>query len=209
MEQSSFVDPSLCISYVYALLNLIMLYVTWIPFSLHDLISLWSSLQKLKYGVVRMNDLVQDILDWNRFYLSGRLQKPVCHLLGLLTVQGLWDVCNRQVLPLGCRFICLLIIWTYKKTWTLLIREPQYLQPFFSCLQNSPRLKSFCSALKSSFMRLYTNTTLMQEDLYAKICSLSYMGDLRMLFAEDTNKVRENLVLFLSTSHCEIVLITC
>lgn len=36
-----------------------------------------------------------------------------------------------------------------------------------------------------------THTTLMQEDLYAKICSLSYMGDLRMLFAEDTNKVRE------------------
>lgn len=30
----------------------------------------------------------------------------------------------------------------------------------------------------------------MQEDLYAKICSLSYMGDLRMLFAEDKNKVR-------------------
>jgi translocator assembly and maintenance protein 41 len=29
----------------------------------------------------------------------------------------------------------------------------------------------------------------MQEDLYAKICSLSYMGDLRMLFAEDRNKV--------------------
>lgn len=28
-----------------------------------------------------------------------------------------------------------------------------------------------------------------QEDLYAKICSLSYMGDLRMLFAEDKNKV--------------------
>jgi len=29
----------------------------------------------------------------------------------------------------------------------------------------------------------------LQEDLYAKICSLSYMGDLRMLFAEDKNKV--------------------
>lgn len=29
----------------------------------------------------------------------------------------------------------------------------------------------------------------LQEELYAKICSLSYMGDLRMLFAEDRNKV--------------------
>lgn len=30
-----------------------------------------------KYGVVRMHDLVQDILGWERFYISGRLQKPV------------------------------------------------------------------------------------------------------------------------------------
>uniref|UniRef100_A0A2C9W6T8 Phosphatidate cytidylyltransferase, mitochondrial n=1 Tax=Manihot esculenta TaxID=3983 RepID=A0A2C9W6T8_MANES len=30
----------------------------------------------LKYGVVRMHDLVQDIMNWKRFYLCGRLQKP-------------------------------------------------------------------------------------------------------------------------------------
>ncbi|CAL5373962.1 unnamed protein product [Camellia sinensis] len=29
-----------------------------------------------KYGVVRMDDLVRDVLKWERFYLSGRLQKP-------------------------------------------------------------------------------------------------------------------------------------
>lgn len=30
-----------------------------------------------KYGVVQTDDLVQDMLNWERFYLSGRLQKPV------------------------------------------------------------------------------------------------------------------------------------
>lgn len=35
-------------------------------------------LQMFKYGVVRTHDLIQDILQWQSFYLSGRLQKPVC-----------------------------------------------------------------------------------------------------------------------------------
>ncbi|XP_015617649.1 uncharacterized protein [Oryza sativa Japonica Group] len=61
--------------------------------------------KRIKYGVVRMKDLAMDVLTWDRFYLSGRLQKPY--------------------------------------------------------------------------------------DLYAQICSLSYMGDLRMLFAEDKNKVKK------------------
>ena len=30
----------------------------------------------------------------------------------------------------------------------------------------------------------------LQEDLYATICGLSYMGDVRMLFAEDKHKVK-------------------
>jgi mitochondrial translocator assembly and maintenance protein 41 len=36
---------------------------------------LW--MQRIKYGVVRMKDLALDILTWDKFYLSGRLQKPV------------------------------------------------------------------------------------------------------------------------------------
>ena len=33
--------------------------------------------QKIKYGVVSMQDLAWDVLTWEKFYLSGRLQKPV------------------------------------------------------------------------------------------------------------------------------------
>lgn len=41
-------------------------------------------LQMFKYGVVRINDLIQDILEWESFYLSGRLQKHVCYMLTYL-----------------------------------------------------------------------------------------------------------------------------
>ncbi|XP_048229400.1 phosphatidate cytidylyltransferase, mitochondrial isoform X2 [Ricinus communis] len=94
----------------------------------------------LKYGVVRMHDLVQDILNWERFYLSGRLQKPV-HIL----VDNL-DIGNV----------------------------------------NSANLRA---ALSAALLLLPSKFT--EEDLYSKICSLSYMGDLRMLFAEDKNKVKK------------------
>ncbi|XP_022571235.1 phosphatidate cytidylyltransferase, mitochondrial-like isoform X3 [Brassica napus] len=97
--------------------------------------------RKLKYGVVRMNDLVQDILDWNRFYLSGRLQKPVHLLVDNLDIQEDVNSVNKR------------------------------------------------AAVSAALLLLPSKFT--EEDLYAKICSLSYMGDLRMLFAEDTNKVNK------------------
>ncbi|GAV75041.1 Mmp37 domain-containing protein [Cephalotus follicularis] len=96
--------------------------------------------KRFKYGVVRMHDLVQDILNWERFYLSGRLQKPV-HIL----VDNL-DIENVNCVNLRAAMSAALIL----------------LPPKFT-----------------------------EEDLYVKICSLSYMGDLRMLFAEDRNKVKK------------------
>ncbi|KAJ8758667.1 hypothetical protein K2173_000388 [Erythroxylum novogranatense] len=100
---------------------------------------MWNG-KMIKYGVVRMNDLVQDILNWERFYLCGRLQKPI-HIL----VDNL-DVGNVNAVNLRAAFSAALLL------------------------------------LPSKFS---------EEDLYSKICSLSYMGDLRMLFAEDKNKVKK------------------
>ncbi|XP_066342671.1 uncharacterized protein [Miscanthus floridulus] len=96
--------------------------------------------KRIKYGVVRMRDLAMDVLTWDRFYLSGRLQKPV-HVL----VDN-WDI--RKV--------------------------------------NSINLEMATSA---SLLLLPEEFT--EYDLYAQICSLSYMGDLRMLFAEDKDKVKK------------------
>ncbi|CAI0393698.1 unnamed protein product [Linum tenue] len=94
----------------------------------------------LKYGVVRMHDLVEDILNWQRFYISGRLQKPVRVLLDNLDVENL----------------------------------------------NATNLRT---AIAAALLILPSKFN--EEDLYSTICSLSYMGDLRMIFAEDKNKVKK------------------
>ncbi|XP_074334490.1 uncharacterized protein LOC141671937 isoform X3 [Apium graveolens] len=93
-----------------------------------------------KYGVVRVDDLIQDLLEWKTFYLSGRLQKPVRVLIDKLGIEH----------------------------------------------KNSVNLKSATSAALLLLPSKFT-----EEDLYTKICSLSYMGDLRMFFAEDKNKVKK------------------
>ncbi|CAL9073231.1 unnamed protein product [Musa textilis] len=93
----------------------------------------------IKYGVVQMHDLAMDVLTWDRFYLSGRLQKPVQVLIDN------WDIQKVNLINLK-------------------------------------------AATSASLLLLPAKFS--EEDLYAKICSLSYMGDLRMLFAEDKNKVK-------------------
>ncbi|XP_058224782.1 uncharacterized protein LOC131333954 isoform X1 [Rhododendron vialii] len=93
-----------------------------------------------KYGVVRMDDLIRDILNWERFYLSGRLQKPVRVLVDNLDIGNI----------------------------------------------NSVNLRAATSAAL-----LLSPSRFSEENLYATICSLSYMGDLRMFFAEDKHKVNK------------------
>lgn len=93
-----------------------------------------------KYGVVRMHDLLQDVQYWDKFYLCGRLQKPVQIVVDNLDI--------RKINYVNLR-----------------------------------------AALSASLLLLPSEFT--EADLYAKICNLSYMGDVRMLFAEDKNKVKK------------------
>ncbi|RZC47179.1 hypothetical protein C5167_040135 [Papaver somniferum] len=95
--------------------------------------------QMVKYGVVRMHNLVHDLLNWESFYLSGRLQKPVHILADSIDIENL-------------------------------------------------NLNNLRAATSTALLLLPSEFS--EEDLYAKICSLSYMGDLRMFFAEDKNKVK-------------------
>ncbi|KAI3936919.1 hypothetical protein MKW92_050616 [Papaver armeniacum] len=115
-------------------------YVTWEDRVLiFQLIGMRSLFYMVKYGVVRMYNLVQDLLNWESFYLSGRLQKQYVHILA--------DSIDTENLNLNN---------LRAATSTALLLLP------------------------SEFSEIF----------YAKICSLSYMGDLRMFFAEDKNKVK-------------------
>ncbi|KAL5054758.1 hypothetical protein RYX36_035440 [Vicia faba] len=93
-----------------------------------------------KYGVARTHDLLQDVQYWEKFYLCGRLQKPVQIVVDNLDISTI----------------------------------------------NSVNLRA---ALSASLLLLPSEFT--EANLYAKVCSLSYMGDVRMLFAEDKNKVEK------------------
>ncbi|XP_025985350.1 phosphatidate cytidylyltransferase, mitochondrial-like isoform X3 [Glycine soja] len=97
-------------------------------------------MQLFKYGVVRMHDLLQDVQYWEKFYLCGRLQKPVHIVVDNLDVSS----------------------------------------------TNSVNLRA---AVSAALLLLPSEFT--EADLYAKVCSLSYTGDIRMLFAEDKSKVKK------------------
>ncbi|KAI3901014.1 hypothetical protein MKW92_052052 [Papaver armeniacum] len=105
---------------IFQLIGMRSLFYVWKRNNVHNMV---------KYGVVRMHNLVQDLLNWESFYLSGRLQKPVHILADSIDIENL-------------------------------------------------NLNNLRAATSTALLLLPSEFS--EEDLYAKICSLSYMGDLRM-----------------------------
>lgn len=94
---------------------------------------------KIKYGVVSIDTLLDDLTNWESLYLAGRLHKPV------------------------------------------------------KILRDEPRIRftnqaNLISALRTSLLILPEEFT--ELDLYTTLAGISYLGDPRMTFGENPNKVK-------------------
>lgn len=98
----------------------------------------------MKYGIISVDDLIDDLNHWRTLYISGRLHKPV----RMITMSNDWRLTSA------------------------LDRN----------LRHATRTALLC--LPESFSEV---------DFYLQVASLSYMGDFRMTFGEDRNKV-DNIV---------------
>ncbi|OMH84379.1 Phosphatidate cytidylyltransferase, mitochondrial [Zancudomyces culisetae] len=94
---------------------------------------------QLKYGVISVDSMTNDLLGWTSMYLAGRLHKP-----------------------------------------TLVLQD----DPFIRLCEQV----NLANAVRVALLMLPKNFT--ERELFATIASLSYMGDFRMIYGENPNKVR-------------------
>ncbi|CAJ0572376.1 unnamed protein product, partial [Mesorhabditis spiculigera] len=50
----------------------------------------------IKYGIISMDDLKSDLIDWNWLYVAGRLQKPVLEVISKTPNVSEWIATNRR-----------------------------------------------------------------------------------------------------------------
>lgn len=100
----------------------------------------------IKYGVIKTEHLIEDLIMWSQLYVAGRLHKPVEFLV---------NTCDKN-----------------------------------ERLRTAMRFNKE-SAIRASLLQL--PEVFDPQQLYRTITSLSYLGDLRMIFGEDKNKI-DNIV---------------
>jgi translocator assembly and maintenance protein 41 len=120
---------------------------------------------RIKYGVVQVEDLSADLTDWKYLYLAGRMHKPVVTIIDRQTPCALDSIQYQQDnhnLPAGLSAALLLQFLTHHQQ-----QKEHALDPSSS-----------------------VGVTLSEASVYQQIASLSYTGDLRMAVgAEDPLKI--------------------
>lgn len=145
-------------------------------------------MQLVKYGVISVDALCKDLLDWETLYVSGRMHKPVSVLR--LVARSSNALCYRCDLCLHaqcshCAIDCL--------------ASQRFALTKVAMLQSDARVRlaqqvNLTSALRVALLLLPEHFD--EVELYTRIASISYTGDFRMSVpgGENADKVR-NIVL--------------
>jgi translocator assembly and maintenance protein 41 len=134
-------------------------YNTLVPLKLENNMSIL-----IKYGVISEESIIRDLYDWDYLYLSGRLQKPVKIIKKPTSALVQQTLANDTIgIDLNYNFD------SVNKSIDLALQT---------------NLKN---ALHASLLLMPERFTLL--NLFTKIASLSYTGDLRMVVGENKNKV--------------------
>ncbi|KAE8647783.1 hypothetical protein Csa_002836 [Cucumis sativus] len=154
-----------------------------------DLILGVSDPQKWHEKNIRLNK--DHYASWMVYLGGGKLVTKVADAIGVGVHFNPYVMWNDKMLKYGvARMHDLIQDIQYWKTFYLSGRLQKPVNILVDSLDvqqlNSVNLRSAVSAALLLLPPKFT-----EVDLYAKICSLSYMGDLRMLFAEDRDKVNK------------------
>ena len=165
-------------------------------------LDLWISKQKVKYGVVSINRLCEDLDNWSTLYLSGRLQKPVSD----------WLYCLSQSQSKS-QSICTIQVHIIKDHPQVQTSMQANLQAAVNCaLLRLPSQftdhQLFCSIAGLSYLgwccqlcwfkflhfiliQLFWNCMFYNTSVLIECTAilLAWLGDMRMRFGENPNKV--------------------
>jgi hypothetical protein len=115
----------------------------------------------MKYGVISVDILLDDLLNWRYLYAAGRLHKPVCIAQPVIGVQDDFIKKTRNTSKFS----------EGERRDEILIASRENLR----------------HALRAALLMLPSEFS--AEDLYTTITAISYNGDWRMVFGENPHKV--------------------
>jgi translocator assembly and maintenance protein 41 len=123
----------------------------------------------IKYGVIGVDSLLDDLQTWRHLYAAGRMQKPVLTLVCDPSVHA------AQVSNIRCAAAAALLLL------------PERFSTQVGRLLGSMVARN-CHPIKVKMRNLLLLAAL--QELLSQIVSLSYRGDVRMGIAEDPHKVQ-------------------